>query len=257
MKRFMMIGLALLLATTGFSGENKKPAGTVISVSGKVTLTSSDSSSGGLKAGQPVYAGDRIQTGANGRAQVVLSDGTQLKVNYLTDLTLRDTDTKGKQSERGIGSIKLALGQLWAKVTKKNSRLEFETPAAVAAVKGTEPSFDVDPSGNLCIKLKEGKLDLSGSKGGSASMGEMQQICVMAGKTFSQDQVKAWDGKGLDWAAQLNNMATSGTISVETDHGTINLKYQKQSPEPGGPKTKGEPGPKPTPGTDDKTKGKK
>lgn len=177
------------------AAEKVKAAGTVISVSGKVTvITSAKGDSGAsLKPGQMVYAGDQIKTGANGRVQIVLSDGTQLKVNYLTDITLRDTDVKGKTSERGIASIKIAFGNLWAKVTKKNSRLEFETPAAVAAVKGTEPDFTVDELGDLCVKLKEGKLDLSNDLGG-VSMTQLQQLCVKRGEKPGTPQ--SWDGKG-------------------------------------------------------------
>src|SRR5258708_2789301 len=166
MKTTTLIALAALMALSGpmmAADEKSKPAGTVTSVSGKVTLITSVENSGkGLKLGQPVYPGDRIKSGPNGRAQMVLSDGTQLKINYLTDITLRDTDVKGKRSERGIASVKILLGDLWARVTKKDSRMEFETPAAVAAVKGTEPTFNVDEKGNMCLKLKEGKVELNG-----------------------------------------------------------------------------------------------
>jgi ferric-dicitrate binding protein FerR (iron transport regulator) len=196
---FAVFALVALLATplaVRASDAKAKAAGTVISVSGKVTVITAKAGDAGssLKPGQAVFAGDRIKTGANGKLQIVLSDGTQLKVNYLTDITLRDTDVKGKASERGIASIKIALGNLWAKVTKKNSRLEFETPAAVAAVKGTEPDFTVDELGDLCVKLKEGKLDLSNDLGG-VSMTELQQLCVKKGEKPGKPQ--AWDGKGL------------------------------------------------------------
>lgn len=234
MKSTLLASLcALLLAGAPLTAaeEKSKPAGTVTSVSGNVTLMTKAADSGkGLKLGQPVFAGDRIKSGANGRAQIVLSDGTQLKINYLTDITLRDTDSKGKASARGIGSIKIALGNLWAKVTKKDSRLEFETPAAVAAVKGTEPLFQVDESGNLCLKLKEGKVELSGASGSSASLSESQQICVAAGKSFSQDQVKSWNGKGEEWLNEVNNLASDGVLKIETEKGTITMHYKKKGP---------------------------
>ena len=116
MKRILSIlalaAMVLLPLASHADDAKAKPAGTVISVSGKVSLISSKSSSGkSLKPGQAVYAGDRIKTGANGKAQIVLSDGTMLKVSYLTDITLRDTDVHGKQGGRGIASIKIALGE--------------------------------------------------------------------------------------------------------------------------------------------------
>ena len=133
MKKIFALILSLGLVV---SLQAAPPAGVVTSVSGKVSLYTAAKAdkAAALKAGQQLYAGDRLLTGANGRAALVLTDGTQLKLNYNTDITLRDKDSKGRASERGIGSIKLAIGGLWAKVTKKNSRLEFDTPAAVAAV---------------------------------------------------------------------------------------------------------------------------
>jgi ferric-dicitrate binding protein FerR (iron transport regulator) len=208
---------ALALALAGAlaaAPDMAKPAGTVTSVSGKVSLIGADSSSKTLKLGQPVYPGNRIKTGANGRAQLVLSDGTQLKVNYLTDITLRDTDVKGKPSERGIGSVKIALGNLWAKVVKKNSRLEFETPAAVAAVKGTEPEFNVDEVGNLCVKLKEGALDLQ-SDFGAAKLEKLKQICIKKGAKFGQQDVGDWDGKGSLWLDVAGTAAGSASVTLK------------------------------------------
>jgi ferric-dicitrate binding protein FerR (iron transport regulator) len=123
----------------------------------------------------------------------VLTDGTQLKLNYNTDITLRDKDSKGKASARGIGSIKLTLGDLWAKVTKKNSRLEFDTPAAVAAVKGTEPLLSVSQDGGLCVKLREGSLELLNDLG-AAKLGELEQICLKKGGPLSDSMKMKWDG---------------------------------------------------------------
>jgi len=221
----------LALAPLG-AAPSASPAGTVTAASGKVTVISSaDAAGSALKLGQPVYPGDRIKTGANGRAQIVLADGTQLKVNYLTDITLRAADSKGKASERGIGSIKLALGNLWAKVVKKNSRLEFETPAAVAAVKGTEPEFNVDELGNLCVKLKEGALDLS-SDFGAAKLEKLKQICIKKGFKFGQQDVSGWDGSGSNWLAQVNSSAKAGGVIKATDSDgqqkEVDLDYDKK-----------------------------
>ena len=234
MKSTLLTLLGILALAPLGAAPSASPAGTVTAASGKVTVISSADAAGAgaaLKLGQPVYPGDRIKTGANGRAQIVLSDGTQLKVNYLTDITLRAADSKGKASERGIGSIKLALGNLWAKVVKKNSRLEFETPAAVAAVKGTEPEFNVDELGNLCVKLKEGALDLS-SDFGAAKLDRLKQICIKKGFKFGQKDVSGWDGSGSNWLSQVNSSAKAGIVIKATDTDNqqkeVDLDYDKK-----------------------------
>jgi hypothetical protein len=218
--------LSIALAGALSAGQ---PVGSVIAVSGKVSLFSSGADkSKDIRLGQPLYAGDRLKTGANGRAGLVLSDGTQLKVNYNTDITLRDKDTKGKASERGIGSIKLSLGELWAKVVKKNSRLEFDTPSAVAAVKGTEPILNVDEAGTLCAKLREGSLELSNS-GGSLTLAELQQVCVPKGA--KPTGIVKWDGKGTFESAVGGSTGAEVKLLFKDNDGNVKeavLEYEKQ-----------------------------
>ena len=178
---------ALLIAglVTGSSvlsaAEKISPAGVVTSVLGSVNYYKMGSSSAGkMRIGQQVYAGDRVKTNNNGRAVLVLSDGTQLKVNYQTDITLQGTNAKGEETERGISSVKILVGRLWARVSKKASKFEFITPAAVAAVKGTEPEFEVDPNGDTCISLWGGALSISNPLG-DLEMGKMTAACIKKG----------------------------------------------------------------------------
>jgi hypothetical protein len=158
----------------------------------------------------------------------VLTDGTQLKVNYNTDLTLRDKDSKGRLNEgRGVGSIKLALGNLWAKVTKKNSKLEFDTPAAVAAVKGTELELEIDPKGELCAKLYEGKLSIQNDLG-AADLVQLQMLCVAKG--FAPAKPTGFDGK-RSWS-EIVGEATAAEVEVEYFDAdgsvkSIKLNYEK------------------------------
>lgn len=213
MKRLILIAA---LAMAGGLAAKPAPVGVVTTLSGKVSVFAAEKAdkAADLRLGQQLVAGDRVKTGANGRISLVLVDGTQLKVNYNTDITLRDKDSKGKAAERGIASVKIALGQLWAKVTKKNSRLEFETPAAVAAVKGTEPIFDVSEQ-NSCIKLREGSMELL-ANGGSLSMGELTMLCMQnKGVKLSPDLLEKWDGKGTFDSRFSDSTAASTKVEIE------------------------------------------
>lgn len=214
----LSLGLAAALQA---APQAAAPAGVVTSVSGKVSLHKADKAAAPLKLGQQLYAGDRLTTGANGRAALVLTDGTQLKVNYNTDITLRDKDSKGRASERGIGSIKVALGGLWAKVTRKNSRLEFDTPAAVAAVKGTELILEVDLE-QLCAKLKEGGLSIQNGLG-AAELAKLQMLCVAKGAKPGTPQ--GWDGKD-EWTKQVGG-ASGAEVSVQFQDDDGQVKHLK------------------------------
>lgn len=224
MNKFLIAFLSLGLAATAMAAA---PAGVVTSVSGKVSLYAAAKAgkSTALQPGAQLYAGDRLLTGANGRAAMVLTDGTQLKVNYNTDITLKDTDVSGKASPRGIARIAIALGGLWAKVTKKNSRLEFDTPSAVAAVKGTELSLDVTLD-ELCAKLKEGKLDINNDLG-SSSLTQLQMLCV--GKGHKPGAPQTWGGND-GWSSNVGG-ATSAQVEIKFNDGgqdkSVKLDYSK------------------------------
>lgn len=213
----------------GLAADKPAPAGVVTALSGKVTLYSrakAGQAGAGLKLGQQLYAGDRLLSGANGRAALVLTDGTQLRINYNTDITLRDTDSKGKAAPgRGIGSIKVALGGLWAKVVKQGSRLEFDTPSAVAAVKGTELELEVELE-QTCAKLKEGALEVGNAKG-SVTLAKLQMLCV--GKGQKPGEAKKWDGK-QDWSQEAGGASGAEVEIRYLDGGqerTLKLEYAK------------------------------
>jgi hypothetical protein len=224
--------IALLAWPLAARADDAKPqaAGTVISLSGKVTLTSAKGSQGSLKLGQALFPGDRIQTGANGRAQLVLEDGTQLKVNYLTDITLKDKDSKGKASPRGIAMITVALGDLWAKVTKKDSRLEFETPAAVAAVKGTELGLGVKENGDLCAQLAEGKIVLTAGDC-EAALKAHEQLCKTKLQKACEATILPFNTQP-GWVQQFSGPTSAVvTLHVKDSSGNkqdIQVQYQKK-----------------------------
>jgi hypothetical protein len=220
MRILMTAVLALALGSPLSAAAKPEPAGVITTVSGKVTLFSAPlakdaaPSAKSIAAGQPVYAGDRIKTGANGRVALVLADGTQLKVNYSSDITLKGKDSKGRSSSRGIAAIGILVGDLWAKVTKKDSTLEFDTPAAVAAVKGTEPIIGVTPDGTTCVQLRNGEVLLTNEQDGSATLDPNQQICIAKGQAISKSMVQPWTAKAVQTWDQAFTQATNASVVV-------------------------------------------
>ncbi len=198
-----------------------KPAGVVLLVSGQVSRypaaaspTSRPARPVPIRRGQTVFAGDRLKTGRNGRLALVLVDGTQLKLNYDTDITLKDRDVRGKPSPRGVAAIRVFFGQLWARVTHQGSTLEFETPAAVAAVKGTEPLFDVAKNGTVCVRLRNGKLDLSNELSDGVFLKAGEQICMRPHFKITPKLVQAWDPNSTTWEKGFQQ-ATRAAVTVK------------------------------------------
>src|SRR5690606_27212242 len=93
-----------------------------------------------LKRGDVVAAGRAVRTGADGRAELAFGDGTVVRLAPKSQMTIavdRSRPGGGQQS-----FLRLALGRVWARVTKGRGELGITGPTAVAAVTGTTFRLD-------------------------------------------------------------------------------------------------------------------
>jgi len=130
-------------------------------VSGKTTLLSEGGlGSADAREGTPLYPGDMIRTGENASAEITMDDGAVLKVGP-------DSSLKISSLGRSSAAFFLDMGSLVAKIQgllkQKMERLEVRTPAAVAAVRGTEFCVEHDKQANETTAgvFDEGKLSVS------------------------------------------------------------------------------------------------
>ncbi len=92
------------------------------------------------KVGVPVYTGDQVETrGDDARAALTLKDGTVIRLNPNTRLTVAD-DEKGGVEEKTISVTQGAVGFLAGK-QRPNERLTFGSPTSVASIRGTSGFF--------------------------------------------------------------------------------------------------------------------
>jgi hypothetical protein len=80
------------------------------------------------KAGMLLATGDEIRT-ARGVAELTYGDGTVTRLGPNSTLGLKDQQTRG---------LRLWFGKMWMKVAKGSGGMRVQTPAAVAAVTGTD-----------------------------------------------------------------------------------------------------------------------
>ena len=145
MKVLTSILMAVIIFSQSAFSAPKRPIAAVKEVTGIVKLKSADSNERKtLTVGTLLYDGDRLTTQRAAMAAVLFTDGSLLKINDLSDVTLNVTPTKDGQLN---AKVDLPLGQLWAKVTRRESEFQVETPSSVASVKGTEFSVFVDEDG--------------------------------------------------------------------------------------------------------------
>ena len=96
-----------------------------------------------------VFAGDVVATGADGMATMVFTDGSEVKLEPDTRLSVREIDFSALMAagevDKPVGRvIQVLAGDIWTHVAPNPQvATEFETPSGVAAVKGTTLTISV------------------------------------------------------------------------------------------------------------------
>jgi hypothetical protein len=122
---------------------------------------------------------DRDLVGTNNTTRAALKftdDGTLIRMNPGTRMTIQRGTAADRQS--GVKTVALDAGTLWAKVTRGPARsFQVQTPAGVAAVKGTEFIVSVGPNGETTVITLEGTVEFF-NQGGSADVGAGKTVNV-------------------------------------------------------------------------------
>lgn len=127
----------------------------------------------------PLKENDAIRTFVESEAVIQTSEGSEisLKENTTIELSSFSKSTKGAKKT----GMKILSGDLLANVKKlvnKKSKFEFETPTAVAAIRGTRVGFDVEKD-KTDIKVYEGKVYVvpkGARKGAELKSNEMTSV---------------------------------------------------------------------------------
>jgi len=121
--------------------KTKAADATVVSITGNVELTSSDSTETEiLSSKRSISIGNKIITRENGSALIQFADGSTLLIQKNSQVLF---DTLSSYGQTGMVDTRLRLqqGRVETSVTpmrNTRSRYEITTPAAVAAVRGTQ-----------------------------------------------------------------------------------------------------------------------
>lgn len=128
---------------------------------------------------QALKPGDRIRTGRDGRAVVHLSDQSVVRVGPSTVIELQPP--REPAASRGM---RLLQGILFFFNREKPSRIEFQTPLASGAIRGTEFVVAVaEETGDTDVTVIDGRVELTAldGTGDSVSVLSGQQASVKPG----------------------------------------------------------------------------
>jgi hypothetical protein len=111
--------------------------------------------------GTTLDVGTRVITSENSRALLTFFDGSTLFVEPGTDIEIEELAVSTEQSISIV--LKQWMGKTWSRVVKmtdSGSHYEIQTPSAVAVVRGTFFSTEVDDVGETQVHTREGLVSV-------------------------------------------------------------------------------------------------
>ncbi len=158
-----MIGLILLLTQ---SVSVLQRVARVSDISGTVTIIpKAEQKPRPLGERRLVQAGEQLRTGADGRCTLNWIDGTRIRMEPRTKLTVQKCQVyKGAEQS----AFRLDIGKIWIRVLRTLSQQDkflINTPTATAGVRGTIFAVEVAADGSTEISVYEGQVAVSSDDG--------------------------------------------------------------------------------------------
>ena len=125
---------------------------------------------------QVLKVGDRVRTGKNSRATVRLSNLSVLRMYELTTLEIQPTEKNARSM------IDVKAGSVYFFNRDLPSQMQFRTPSASGAIRGTEFNLAVAEDGRMLLTLVDGEVDLKN---------ELGELTLVSGEQASAEPGKA------------------------------------------------------------------
>lgn len=127
---------------------------------------------------QTLAAGDFVRTRESARMALVFADETQLRLHQNTVLQVKAVAAPGQNTT----TLRLDAGRAWTQTRRPpGSPLQLETPAATAAIRGTDWDISVEPDGRTLLTVLSGTVEF-GNAQGQVSVGPNEAAYAEVGK---------------------------------------------------------------------------
>jgi hypothetical protein len=165
--------LGVLLALAGSASDparaqDVRPIGKVVTAAGKVTIEHADAAivqarltdQAGVKVGDPVYRGDVIKTGADGRVGINFADDSSFNLSSNASMEMNEFvyDPAGKSNSTLVSLARGTFTFVAGNVAKTGS-MKVDTPVATMGIRGTTPHIENTDDGAVRFStlIEEGK----------------------------------------------------------------------------------------------------
>ena len=137
-----------------------------------------------------LYAGDTVQTQANGRARVVMADGSTLVVRPNSTITIRDNASASDGKKTNVHVV-VDSGQMYVRTEEQpeGTTNVVETPKTRNKLGDqTGASFGVNPEGTEEIRVNDGVIETTNRAGEKTSLHGGEYVSVNPSGTISRPQ---------------------------------------------------------------------
>ncbi len=136
-KKLLFIGLFMLFISTLFAKSENIFYGKINFLIGDVTIKKASGQTFKAKLNTKIYVGDKILTGNNGTAQVIIGKNIKIRIAKNSEFELKKEQITKANTKKTI--FGLTFGKIWVNILKlkKGNNVEVDTPTAVIGVRGT------------------------------------------------------------------------------------------------------------------------
>jgi hypothetical protein len=155
------------------------PIGKVVTATGSVTIEHANAvvvqanlpgGVGRTKAGDPVYKGDVVQTGADGKVGITFTDGTTFNLSSNARMVLNEFvyDPDGTSNSTLFSLAKGTFTFIAGKVAKTGD-MKIDTPVGTMGIRGTTPHVEISDDGTVRFStlIEENKGRVTEKRGGA------------------------------------------------------------------------------------------
>jgi hypothetical protein len=112
----------------------------------------------------PLEQGDHIKTGAKAFAEILVDDGSQIRLEENSEITLSELSADF-QTKSITASVYLWFGRMLSNITRfahARSKFEVQTPTVVAGVRGTDFAIEVMDTRESDVGVFDGEVFVAG-----------------------------------------------------------------------------------------------
>ena len=164
---FLLVVISFIIPSgfaQGAEGEDLYSA-TLVDFEGEVSIQKQDEEIWlPVEVDIPLEEGDRIKTGKDGHVEILMDDGSMVKLEENSEITIREL-AADYQTKSITSSLFLWFGRVLSNVTKftnKTSRFQVSTPTLVAGVRGTEFIVETTDSELTEVGVFDGEVAVGG-----------------------------------------------------------------------------------------------